>query len=145
MIYPDLKEIIELEGDENSFEYKGYKCHIRRVGIPYMGHLCGYIEIPTDHELYGKDYDEIEAHYDYELPAHGGLTFSDFVDNKYWIGFDCAHFGDLKPMYAPGFEEFRDKRDVYRDMDYVTKNIKQTVDFIEKKRLHRQVRVANKI
>ena len=131
MIYPELKEIIEREGDENSFEYKGYKCHIRRVGMPYRGHLCGYIEIPADHELYEMDYDEIEDKYQGLLPAHGGLTFSDFIDNNYWIGFDCAHYGDLDPVYIKGFENFRDKQVVYRDMDYVAKNIKQTVDFIE--------------
>ena len=132
MIYPELKEIVELEGDEKSFEYKGYKCHIRRVGIPYSGHLCGYIEIPSDHELYEMGYDEIEDKYQGLLPAHGGLTFSDFVDNKHWIGFDCAHYGDLKPMYVPGFEIYRNDFDNYKDMTFVENNLKKIIDFITK-------------
>lgn len=134
MIYQDLKEVIEQEGNKKDFEYKGYRCHIIRVGIPYSGHLCGYIEIPEGHELYKMDYDEIEDKYQGLLPAHGGLTFSDFVDNKYWIGFDCLHCGDLQPMYAKGFERFRRENDTYKNMEYVTKNIKEIVDFIELKK-----------
>ena len=34
-----------------------------------LGHLCGYIGVPTSHPWYGKDYDEVEA------DVHGGLTY----------------------------------------------------------------------
>lgn len=76
MIYPEYKEILEQEGNEKEFEYKGYKCRILRIEPETMGHLCGYIEIPFEHELYQEEYDDIEKHYDWNLPAHGGLTFS---------------------------------------------------------------------
>lgn len=132
MIYPELKEVVEKEGNEKDFEYKGYKCHIRRVGVPYMGHLCGYIEIPKGHELHGMTYDEIEDHYNYELPSHGGLTFSGEVDNSYWIGFDCAHYGDLCPMFLDGYDKFKSGCDVYRNMEFVENNIKKIIDFIFK-------------
>lgn len=132
MIYPELKEIIEKEGNEKDFQYKGYECHIRRVGVPYMGHLCGYIEIPTEHILFNMDYDEIEKKYDYELPAHGGLTFSNNVDGAYWIGFDCNHTGDLAPMYLEEGLQFRSPNDTYKDMGFVENNIKQIIDFIIK-------------
>ncbi|MFI3605696.1 hypothetical protein [Vagococcus fluvialis] len=132
MIYPELKEIVEKEGNEKDFQYKGYECHIRRVGVPYMGHLCGYIEIPINHHLYLKDYDEIEKFYDYELPAHGGLTFSGNVDNSYWIGFDCNHSGDLAPMYRDEGLQFRLPNDTYKDMGFVENNIKQIIDYIIK-------------
>lgn len=132
MIYPELKEIVEHEGNEKDFEYKGYGCHIRRVGVPYSGHLCGYIEIPSGHQIHGLDYDAIEAHYDYELPAHCGLTFSEEVKGIHWIGFDCAHLGDLCPMYIEDFGNFRCGTDTYKDMRYVENNIKEIVDFIIK-------------
>jgi hypothetical protein len=35
VIYPELKAIVEQEGNEKDFEYKGYQCHIRRIGVPY--------------------------------------------------------------------------------------------------------------
>lgn len=132
MIYPELQEIVEQEGNEKDFEYNGYKCRVRRVGVPYSGHLCGYIEIPVGHQLHGLDYDAIEAHYDYELPAHCGLTYSGEVEGIHWIGFDCAHSGDLSPMYLEGFDRFRSEMDTYKDMTYVENNIKEIVDFIIK-------------
>jgi hypothetical protein len=74
----------------------------------------GYIFIPSNHPLYGKDYDDIDIY------VHGGLTFSKnfkasnflhWIDGReyygdvtldnykefdnYWIiGFDTAHAGD---------------------------------------------------
>lgn len=46
MLDPKYKSVIENEGNEKDFEYKGFECHIRRVNPEYSGHLCGYIEIP---------------------------------------------------------------------------------------------------
>lgn len=114
----ELKDLIKQEGNEKDFEYKGYICHIRRVGVPYSGHLCGYIEIPAGHKLCGVGYDDIESYYNYDLPAHGGLTFSGTVDENYWIGFDCAHTGDLCPMYD---SKYSSPHDIYKDMNYVEK------------------------
>lgn len=151
MIYPELREIIEREGNEKDFRYRGYECHIRRVGVPYMGHLCGYIEIPPEHELFAMNYDRIEKKYDYELPVHGGLTFSGYVFNddvnsSYWIGFDCAHSGDLAPMYLEEGLQFRLPNDTYKDMSFVENNIKQIIDFIEnKKRLIHTNQPQNKL
>ena len=64
----------------------------------YGGHLCGYVKIPQEHSLYGID--EIE-----DLDCHGGITYNDHnkvqkVTNAlppHWIGFDCAHSGDIVP------------------------------------------------
>lgn len=132
MIYPELKDVIEQEGNEKNFDYKGFQCRIQRVGIPYSGHLCGYVVIPKGHTLYKMNYDDIEARYDYDLPAHGGLTFSDFVNNEFWVGFDCAHFGDLSPMYLEGFEIYKNDFDNYKDMTFVENNLKKIIDFITK-------------
>lgn len=74
----------------------------------------GYVLLPPNHPLYGKNYDDID------ISAHGGLTFSDYfkdtrflkwienreIDgdvtkenfknfNNYWIiGFDTNHYDD---------------------------------------------------
>lgn len=68
----------------------------------------GYVAIPKEHPLYGKDY----MHPDVNLDAHGGITFSDFANSldlnelpelqvitddikDYWVfGFDTLHAGD---------------------------------------------------
>lgn len=74
------------------------------------------------------------------INVHGGLTFSDHCcpspsgpggichvveegedDNVWWLGFDCAHAGDVCPAYEtivyPGDE------DVYRELDYVAQQV----------------------
>lgn len=45
---PEKRYIIERE-----FEHAGYKCV---VVFTRMGHRCGYVGIPKNHPLYGKDY-----------------------------------------------------------------------------------------
>jgi hypothetical protein len=65
------------------------------VKVP-IGHRCGYVRVGKDHPWYGKDYDSVDA------DVHGGLTFAEpdvpcakgGADDGYWVGFDCAHFGD---------------------------------------------------
>lgn len=66
----------------------------------------GYVAIPKGHPCFGMDYDEI--HDNYEINAHGGLTFASHVSNNedtawpvpddcvgHWIvGFDTGHYGD---------------------------------------------------
>nr|DAR11116.1 MAG TPA: hypothetical protein [Bacteriophage sp.] len=40
---------------EREFEHTGYKCV---VVFTHMGHRCGYVGIPKNHPLYGKDYSD---------------------------------------------------------------------------------------
>jgi hypothetical protein len=61
--------------------------------------LCAYVGIPKGHPLAGVNYDNL---YNYQIPrVHGGLTFSDWGNDKYfpngywWIGWDYAHYGDM--------------------------------------------------
>lgn len=82
---------------EKDFIECGFRCVV--VGHT-MGHRCGYLAIPQGHELYGVEYDNIN------VEVHGGLTYSNESDEYsypvatdekvWWIGFDCAHFGDGK-------------------------------------------------
>lgn len=81
---------------EKDFVIDGYRCLV--IGQS-LGHRCGYVGVPLGHPIYGKHYDDIDVN------VHGGLTYS-AGDNKllypsgdkglWWIGFDCAHYGDGK-------------------------------------------------
>ena len=57
----------------------------------------GYVEIPKDHPLYGKNYSGID------IDADGGLTFSghlkDFGKDQWFIGWDYDHVWNLE-MYV---------------------------------------------
>lgn len=44
------------EPDTNQFFHEGLRCTIKRAGGPE--HLCGYVGVPPEHPLFGKDYDE---------------------------------------------------------------------------------------
>ena len=52
--------------------------------------------------------------------VHGGLTWTGFHGDErdfWWIGFDCAHAGDLIPDMFERYPEL-DRGCVYRTMDY---------------------------
>lgn len=89
-------------------------------GFPYrvkkhdnLGHLCGYVGM----HVIPDDYKDIDA--------HGGITFNgrfENVDLK-WIGFDCAHAGDLIPKFiSPA-----DSRDTYKDLNFVIGECKRII------------------
>lgn len=101
------------------FQYKGYDCMI--LSPVHLGVNNGYVKIPEGHPLHGKGDGEEEVD---NLEVHGGITFGgswDDEDGPWWIGFDCAHFGDLVPKisYSNG---------IFRDEEYVTKEIERLVD-----------------
>lgn len=55
-----------------------------------MGHRCGYVSVPAEHPLHGKDYNEVD------LDVHGGVTYAGMRDDLWWFGYDCAHLGDAR-------------------------------------------------
>jgi hypothetical protein len=79
------------------------------------GHWCGYVGLPRDHPAFGVDDGDVD------VDVHGGLTFSGTVDvdpeGLWWLGFDCAHLGDLVPGLDRIGAVVGDS--VYRDLDYV--------------------------
>ena len=97
------------------------ECKIVRGGL---GHLCGYVAVPKDHPWYGVGYNDIsQASGDY-VEVHGGLTFSGKLTlktKKWWVGFDCAHLGDLVP--AARLADHGDWDETYRDIGYVTNEL----------------------
>ena len=111
------------EVDRMEFGAHGFTCVIVR---PHdIGHLCGYVGVPPGHPWHGKGYDEL--YQSGTAPeAHGGLTYAASArwpvssahepDDRWYLGFDCAHAGDL----CPGMLRYgRHSGDVYRDMHYV--------------------------
>ena len=105
-------------------EKTGLDCLIVRGG---SGALCGYVGVPESHKAYSVDYDDCSLE---SITVHGGLTFaglcqennphgvchSGVVANEkvWWLGFDCAHFGDSCPSHG-SFSKY----ETYKDFDYV--------------------------
>ena len=112
----------------------GLVCAIVRVKT--LGHLCGYVRVPNsrlvkrmrqrERRIIGLAFSGRNVRRSgYTLPeidniaVHGGVTFSGRhghyrMSRGYWVGFDCAHFGDLSPgLRLVSFVG------VYRDMAYV--------------------------
>lgn len=92
---------------------------VLRRGPTGLGHWCGYVAIAPGHPWHGRHYADIP------VEVHWGLTWDgdgrpDFPDlpGWWWVGFDCAHAGDLVPgmvdLLPPGLVE----GDTYRTVDY---------------------------
>lgn len=99
------------EPDHLEFESHGHPCILHRANL---GAWCGYVAVPPGHPWHGKDYHDLEPHPE----VHGGLTYADLCqgpvchvqkagepDNVWWLGFDCAHLGDI----VPGMLAFSDR------------------------------------
>lgn len=112
----------------------GLDCLI--VRNPHCKNLCGYVGVPKGHPWYGREYEECDA------DVHGGLTFASKCqhggkichgvekdgeianDDVWWLGFDCAHGGDLVPgviesLRAIGPLASYHDNEVYRNIAYV--------------------------
>jgi hypothetical protein len=120
------------------------------TGLPCLivrnlsGALCGYVGVPPEHPAFKKHYNDLEG----EFLCHGGLTFSSHCAGEredgdgichiagegepepWWLGFDCAHGGDLYPSFGASDAERMFGRlllegsdvghGIYRDIAYVT-------------------------
>ena len=116
----DLKVIPE--GGSKAYIIDGFNACIRRHG--YVGHLCGYVEVP----------DGLSVNIN-EIDCHGGITFNDHWDelptDGYYIGFDCMHFRDWNPISAR--EGLTYSEDEYRDSEYVLNEIKHIIKQLKEK------------
>lgn len=96
MVYKPQREIEILD--------EGYMGCLHYCIVSLGTHPCAYIELPKEHEYYGKDYDDID------ISCHGGITYISSQgiiskDNEnhrdgFWIGWDYGHYGDYM-----GYEE----------------------------------------
>lgn len=107
------------------------------TGLPCLivrgpsGALCGYVGVSAGHPQY-----EME---DADVEVHGGITYSAFCqadgghichetcdehDKVWWLGFDCSHSGDMRPMYANnGLSIYDDYGNSYKDFSYVEREV----------------------
>lgn len=97
---------------------------------PQSGHWCGYVGVPAGHPWHGKHYDDVA------VEVHGGLTFANACqagslgehrvchtpepgepDHLWWLGFDCAHSGDVSPVWSNRFR--RMPFETYKTLSFV--------------------------
>jgi hypothetical protein len=109
-------------------------CLIVRNGY---GALCGYVGVTKNHPAFGKDYDSVD------VSVHGGLTYSAFCqkgpesetichipepgepDQVWWLGFDCAHSGDLSPAWESGlYGTYKPRQYVENEIADLAKQLK---------------------
>jgi hypothetical protein len=123
------------DGEPDRLEWKHQGLDCLMVRNPALLHWCGYVGVPKGHPFYEKHYDRVDAE------AHGGLTYSERCQGPvchvaddgaapvWWLGFDCAHSGDLVPamklsemLFGPSLRasmEAIHAGDVYRDATFV--------------------------
>lgn len=65
-----------------------YKGFCIRCELNQLGHRCGYVKVPEESRLYGV------YHKNINVDVHGGLTYSGYEKEEYWLGFDCGHIND---------------------------------------------------
>lgn len=82
-----------------------------------LSHLCGYVKASINNA-------------EETIVCHGGITY----DNGEWIGFDCAHCGDLIPQSYELFEgtELAITGETFKDVNYVYEELKSIVEQVSK-------------
>ena len=135
------------EPDNAMFENQPFIGEIRRHAL---GHLCGYVHIPTYLKKYFVDKDEYNTICSFDV--HGGINYNQKCSGHkkcFVIGFDCAHLGDLIPQsqmmnsvyddYAlkhPEWEKSVENikknrsKDTYKTFEFVTNQINNLIDQI---------------
>lgn len=110
------------------FEHEGIECKIIRTG---QGHLCGYVR---PHMVFSNsDFEHADQYYD----APGGITYV----TEDWIGFDCAHSGQMSPIMEARMIDFKVGFENYLNNDeYIT--LEEVIEYT--KSLAHQVNTYNK-
>ena len=127
------------EDDHYEWRHDGYVCLIVRGPT---GALCGYVGLPPGHPWHGQKYSELD------VDVHGGLTFAGPChglichearegesDQVWWLGFDCAHAFDRRPVTETLLRHIRAEvptvvklpDEVYRKLAYVTRQVESLV------------------
>ena len=98
--------------------------------VEWQGHLCGYVRVPAGHPWHG-----VEREFDIDATCHGGVTYTRNYkpggpepdpDGGWFVGFDCAHAGDLSPRTMERLGRTHPSSDeTYRTLDYVKHEVEQ--------------------
>lgn len=110
----------------------------------HAGALCGYVGVQPGHKWHGVDYDVPD------VEVHGGLTFADRCQegaedgpgichipapgrpaNVWWLGFDCAHLGDLAPRYDEVLSTLTVMADGLAGQPWIPRNVYRTFDYVK--------------
>lgn len=126
------------------FPHAGFQCKIERAP---EGFLRGYVFIPEDNYYFGKDEDDV--HFLLGKKVGVEITFSDYRDGKWAIGFAFASIMDFLPYNLEDkgvLGEFMTKlkKDLglnITEKDY--KNLAYTMDKVEALAEALQVPVSN--
>lgn len=104
---------------ELKFDYRGTKAKVVRQ--TKYGYLCGYVLVSSDRTEEMMD--------DLDLIAHGGITY----DRDGWLGFDCAHYGDLniEMLRLLKDNEISTEYETYKELSYVVGKLKEMIDKIK--------------
>lgn len=101
---------------EKNWNYQNYHCIVK---FTPLGHRCGYVGLPKGCLFVGDEPEDIP------VDCHGGITYAkerlhddgeDYIEDPnvaWWIGFDCAHYGDA-PDYGLVGEYFGDDEEVLK-------------------------------
>jgi hypothetical protein len=124
---------------------KGFACLAVRGSV---GAWCGYVGVPRGHWAYGLDYGDDRVQRTLTVHGgspHGGLTFSNKCqpaakgqehesichlvepgepDDVWWLGFDCAHSGDLLPKLLVWLGK-SSRLDTYWPLEYVKAQVQK--------------------
>lgn len=99
----------------SSGNHAGFEWLVLHNGI---GYRCGYVLIPANHPWYSQNYETIDC------SVHGGLTYGQSdTESGFWLGFDCAHYGDAQDPELPNECEMR-MSGVIRTQSYVEQQCK---------------------
>ena len=129
------------EPDRVDFVHAGFACLANRRGDE-LGHWCGYVGVPKEHPAYGKQGEDVD------VEVHGGVNYAHkcageichvpapgMPDDVWWLGFDCAHAGDLAPglravLRRVGIPDREQSifRDEYRTLAYVRREIESLAE-----------------
>lgn len=150
---PGMEAVVE-------YNYKGFECLLRRS--PVSGAWLAYVAIPLDSKWSNSILSD-------DLKVHGGITWNysglpfshSKEENKHWLGFDCAHYGDYWPRYRalmkstaeiarfediPEVKQFsdlitsfrkptspREEGEVYRTLSFAKTQLRKLINQIEDK------------
>jgi hypothetical protein len=118
----------DTEPDRIEWREHGLACLVTRSPL---GHLCGYVAVPRGHPWHGVDFGSGRSPEEgvSKPEVHGGPTYGAACqghvchvpepgepDDVWWVGFDCAHYGDVSPRMAVMFS---DRHGTYRTIAYV--------------------------
>lgn len=99
------------------WEHVGLQCAALRNHE--LGNWCGYVCVPKDHKYYGL------VNKYYLGLGHGGVTYADFNNEEFWLGFDCAHAFDVVPIFLGHM--FLSNA-AYRDLEYVRDQVNRMAE-----------------